>query len=73
MKYQPLQFTLPGIAYRWVSHCKAVWGNGTTFESYGNGRGHIEANGVGFPVRFAGDAFHALVAGETLPERCKGW
>jgi hypothetical protein len=69
-----MQFTLPETAHRWISHCKAMWDNGTTFESYAeNGRGHITANGIGYPVRFSGDAYYALVHGLPLPERCKGW
>lgn len=73
MKYQPLQFTLPETPFQWVSHLKAVWEDGTIFEAYGDGRGRIESNGIGFPVKFAGDAFHALMFGYPMPERCKGW
>jgi hypothetical protein len=73
MKYQHLQFTLPGMPFKWISERKAVWENGTTFELLGHGRGRIVSGGIGYPVKFSGDAYHSLRMGFPLPEICKEW
>ena len=43
-----------------------------------HGRGTLEQEGIGYPVRHAGDVFHAIRIGETtcaadVPARCKAW
>ncbi len=53
--------------------------NGVVLTNYIDGGGHVEyppKDGVGsfgFPVRFAGDVFHALRKDEAIPTHCKAW
>jgi hypothetical protein len=58
----------------------AEFPNGEILRFYSSGGGgmltHPARGDVGsfsFPLRNAGDAFHALRLGKPLPDHCKGW
>ena len=57
----------------------AEFPNGETIHFYPSGGGTLtrpakgDVGSFSFPLRHAGDAFHAIRLGRPIPDHCKGW